>query len=162
MKYAFVFLSVIFFINPGLSPACAQESVSAASGEVTGSGGNISYSIGQVFFHTFSGNSLSITEGVQQPYEISVVTGIFEAKEIKLSANVYPNPTIDQLTLQIKDIEISNLSFRIYDINGRLLLSEKINGNETIIYMSDYMSSIYFIKVYQGNSELKIFKIVKQ
>jgi hypothetical protein len=34
-------------------------------------------------------------------YEISVVTGIDEAKGINLSVTAYPNPTTDYLTLEV-------------------------------------------------------------
>src|SRR6056297_4018314 len=100
-----------------LSTVSAQESVNATGGNALGSGGSASYSVGQVAYQTHTGTNGSVSEGVQQPFEISVVTGIEEAKGINLSVSAYPNPTTDYLTLRIDELEISNLSFQLYDMN---------------------------------------------
>ena len=73
----------------------AQEAVSAAGGNTFGSGGTASYTVGQVAYTTNSSASGTITQGVQQPYEILVATGVAEAKGISLECIVYPNPTND-------------------------------------------------------------------
>jgi hypothetical protein len=67
-----------------LSTVSAQESINATDGDVSGSGGSVSYSVGQVVYTTHTGTSGSVAEGVQQPYEISVVTGLEEAQSINL------------------------------------------------------------------------------
>jgi hypothetical protein len=144
-----------------LSTVSAQESVNATGGNASGSGGSASYSVGQVVYTTNTGTNGSVSQGVQQPYVISVVTGIEEAKVINLSVSAYPNPTTDYLTLSIGEFEISNLSYQLYDMNGKLLQSEKISGNQTSIVMSNLVPSSYFVKVIQGNKEVKTFKIIK-
>ena len=98
---------------------------------------------------------------MQQPFEISVVSGLEEAQSINLSVTAYPNPTTDYLTLRIDEFEISNLSFQLYDMNGKLLQNEKITGNQTSIVMSNLLPATYFVKVIQGNKEVKTFKIIK-
>jgi hypothetical protein len=144
-----------------LSTVSAQESVNATGGNASGSGGSVSYSVGQVVYTTNTGTSGSVAQGVQQPYEISVVTAIEEAKGINLSVSAYPNPTTDYLTLEVKDFELSNLHFQLYDMSGKLLQSEKITGNQTSIIMSNLVPAVYFVKVTQGNKEVKTFKIIK-
>ena len=57
-----------------------------------------------------TGTSGSVAQGVQQPFEISVVSGIEEAKVSKLSVSAYLNPTIDYFTLRIVEFDKSNLS----------------------------------------------------
>ena len=144
-----------------LSTVSAQESVNATGGNASGSGGSASYSVGQVVYTTNTGTNGSVAQGVQQPFEISVVTGLEEAKGINLSVTAYPNPTTDYLTLSIGEFEISNLSYQLYDMNGKLLQSEKITGNQTSIVMSNLVPATYFIKVIQNNKEVKTFKIIK-
>ena len=56
----------------------AQEAVASAGGESSGSGGSVSYTLGQTFYSTHDGTTASIAEGVQQAIEVSVVTGIIE------------------------------------------------------------------------------------
>jgi len=61
----------------------------------------------------------------------------------------------------VKEFELSNLHFQLYDINGKLLQNEKITGNQTSIVMSNLVPATYFVKVVQENKEVKTFKIIK-
>ena len=162
MRHKKLKLSVVLLLGLGLTGLQAQESVNATGGNGSGSGGSASYSVGQVVYTTNTGANGSVAQGVQQPYETSVVTGLEEAKGINLSVSVYPNPTSNYLKLSISKFEISNLSYHLYDINGKLLQSEKITGNQTSIVMSNLVPATYFVKVIQGNKEVKSFKIIKQ
>ena len=144
-----------------LSTVSAQESVNATGGNASGSGGSASYSVGQVVYTTNTGTNGSVAQGVQQAYEISVVSAIEEIKGINLTISAYPNPTTDYLTLSIGEFEISNLSYQLYDMNGKLLQNEKITSDQTSIVMSNLVPSSYFVKVIQGNKEVKTFKIIK-
>ena len=161
MRHKRLKLSAVIMLGLGLTGLQAQTSVNATGGNASGSGGSASYSVGQVVYTTNTGTSVSVAQGVQQLYEISVVTAIDEAKGINLSVTAYPNPTTDYLTLRIDEFEISNLSFKLYDMNGKLLQSEKITGNQTSIVMSNLVPANYFVKVNQGNKEVKTFRIIK-
>ena len=81
----------------------AQNNTVSAGADAEGSNGNISYSIGQVVYTSAIGTNVSINQGVQQPYDYDVITGI-ELAEIEL--NFYPNPTLGQFNLSIIDIRI--------------------------------------------------------
>jgi len=161
MRHKRLKLSAVLLLGLGLTGLQAQTSVNATDGDVSSSGGSVSYSVGQVVYTTHAGTSGSVAEGVQQPYEISVVTGLEETKGINLSVSAYPNPTTDYLTLEVKDVELLNLHFQLYDMNGKLLQNEKITGNQTSIVMSNLLPATYFVKVIQGNKEVKTFKIIK-
>ena len=161
MKHKRLKLSALLFLGLGLTGLQAQTSVNATGGDASGIGGSASYSIGQLAYTTNTGTNGSVSEGVQQAFEISVVTGIEEAKGINLSVSAYPNPTTDYLTLEVKDVELLNLHFQMYDMNGKLLQNEKITGNQTSIVMSNLVPATYFVKVIQGNKEVKTFKIIK-
>ena len=161
MRHKRLKLSAVLLLGLGLTGLQAQESVNATGGDASGSGGSVSYSVGQVAYQTHTRTSGSVAQGVQQPFEISVVTGIEEAKGINLSVSAYPNPTTDYLTLSISGFEISNLTYQLYDISGKLLQSEKITGNQTNIVMSNLVPANYFVKVIAGNQLIKEFKIIK-
>lgn len=158
--------TLLIFSFP-LSTVSAQESVIAAGGNASGSGGSTSYSVGQVVFTTNTGTNGSVAQGVQHPFEISVVTGLEEAKGINLTVSAYPNPATDYLTLEVKDFDLSNINFQLYDMQGKLLQNEKITGNQTSIVMSNLLPATYFVKVIvktQGiasQQEVKTFKVVK-
>ncbi len=163
MRHKKLKLSAILLLGLGLTSLQAQESVNATGGNASGSGGSASYSIGQLVYTTNTGiNGSSVAQGVQQPYEISVVTGLEETTGINLSVSAYPNPTTDYLTLSIDEFDISNLTFQLFDMNGKLLQNQNLTDTETKIDMSNFVPSTYFVKVISKNQLIKEFKIVKQ
>lgn len=163
MKFKKLQLGIVLLLGFGLSNLQAQENLNASGGEAIGSGGSSAYTIGQIVYQTYTGTSgNSLTEGVQQPYEISILTSIAEVKGISLSVLAYPNPTADYLIVEVKDFGLSNLSLQLYDMQGKLLQSEKITNNQTSVIMSNLVSATYFAKIVQGNQEVKTFKIIKK
>ena len=164
MRHKKLKLSAVLLLGLGLTGLQAQTSVNATGGNAAGSGGSASYSLGQVVYTTNIGANGSVAQGVQQPFEISVVTAIEEAKGINLSVTAYPNPTTDFLQLKVDastTLSIQSMSYQLYDMNGKLLQSEKITGNQTSIVMSNLVPANYFVKVIQANKEVKTFKIIK-
>jgi hypothetical protein len=139
----------------------AQETIPATGGGASGSGGTVSYSIGQTTWDTFSGANGTVAQGVQQPYEISVVTGLSEISNASFECTVFPNPTKRVLKLLVKSFDSKNLSFQLTDLNGVLIRENKIESNETEISMDNLVPAIYFLKISLDNKELKVFKIIK-
>lgn len=139
----------------------AQNTISATGGNATGSGGTVSYSVGQVTYNTYSGTNGTVAQGVQQPYEISVVTAIENTEGITLEYRVYPNPTSGLLRLIIKPFDQKNFRYTLHDINSILLQDKKIESEETEISMKNYTPAIYFLQVIKNNQEVKVFKIIK-
>ena len=156
-------LSAVLLLGLGLAGLQAQETIPTTGGIASGSGGSVSYSVGQVIYTTNTGTSGSVAQGVQQPYEISVVTGIEEAIgiNVSVSVSVYPNPVTEFLKLKVESYKVEDLSYQLYDMNGRLLENKKITGNETSITMSNHSPAIYFLKITEANKEVKTFKIIK-
>ncbi|HPE58560.1 MAG TPA: T9SS type A sorting domain-containing protein [Bacteroidales bacterium] len=162
MRRIRLLLSSILLFWIGLTGLQAQISVNATGGNASGSGGSASYSVGQVVYQTHTGTNGSVAEGVQQPYEISVVTAIEQTKTINLLVTAYPNPATDYLTLNISEFKLSGLSYQLFDMSGKLLFDEKITGSQTQIIMSQLVPASYLLVVKQGNIGLKTFKIVKK
>ena len=140
--------------------AQAQQTVPATGGDASGSGGSASYTVGQLVYTTNIGANNSLAQGVQQVYEISTL-GVDDLNEVQLEYLVYPNPTIDKLTLKIQNFNNDDLSYQIYDINGRILKMDKLMNNTTSISMMHLPSAIYFLRVISGQQPIKTFKIIK-
>jgi hypothetical protein len=138
-----------------------QQAVSTAGGDASGTGGTLSYSVGQVAYITNTENDGTITQGVQQPYEIMVISSIEDKYVISLELSVYPNPVSDYLILKAKDNTSFNLTYRLFDTNGKLLENKKLDGPETNILMDKLAPSIYYLKVSDNDKEVKTFKIIK-
>ena len=155
-------LSCFFMATVSAQLYNKQDVIPASGGDASGSGGSSSYSVGQVVYTTnTSVSNGSVAQGIQQPYEVSVVTAIVEAKDITLQFSAYPNPTYNYVNLKIENYDIINLIYNLYDINGKLIENKKIDGKETYINMLNLVPATYFIKVIQGDKEIKTFKVVK-
>jgi len=154
-------LVALFLFGFGLVTAQAQEAVIAAGGDASGSGGTVAYTVGQLVYTTHKGTTGSVAQGVQQAFEISVISGLKEVKGINLTISAYPNPTTDFLNLKVENYNNQNLSYQLLDMSGKLLETKKLEGEQTRIGMSNLAHATYFVKVIRNNNEVKTFKIIK-
>ena len=120
MKYLITPLFTFCVFGCGIS-LHAQNAIPATGGNANGAGGTSSYSIGQVFYTIETDTTGTIAHGVQQPFEIWIVTGIEEASVINLECSVFPNPTNNLLTLKIDNYNKEKLSYQLFDINGKYI-----------------------------------------
>jgi hypothetical protein len=161
MKYKsrLIITIALFIINYTTVPA--QGTVAASGGNFSGSKGSVSYTIGQVAFTTASSTNNSVTQGIQQSYDISVVTAIENTSDITMNWIVYPNPTRNSIKLSIGSGDFDKVHYRLFDINGRKILDNKIENEESEILMNNLVPSIYLLKVIRNEKEVKTFKIIK-
>lgn len=161
MKYNFLRVLLLALLGFGLTDLQAQESVPATGSNASSSSGSVSYTVGQLVFSHKTGAVGSMTEGVQQPYEVQVITGIEDGRDITLSFTVYPNPTTDYLMLRAENMDLSTLHYQLYNLNGQLLKDQAMSGNESSVSMWKYASAIYYLKVLDHEDVVKTFKIIK-
>jgi len=154
-------LTMLLILGLGFTALQAQESMSATGGNASGTGGSVSFTIGQVVYTTNSGAGGSVAQGVQQPYEISVVTGLEAAKDITLVYSVFPNPTVDILNLKVENYDKSHLSYQLFNLDGKLLEYKEITDVVTAIKMSAYPMASYYLKIFDNKIVVKTFKIIK-
>ena len=138
--------------------SAAQSSINAAGGDFISEDATLSYSIGQIFYETDI-----LNEGVQLPYNILEMVGIDEVKNIFLNMLAFPNPTQDFLELRIETdgFDFQNVLYQISDVNGCLLISDKIQDFQTVISMEKLSKGVYLLEVKTKDNVLKTFKVVK-
>ncbi|PKP02730.1 MAG: hypothetical protein CVU11_10780 [Bacteroidetes bacterium HGW-Bacteroidetes-6] len=155
-SYLFAITSLLLLFSTTMA---AQETIPAAGGDASGSSGTANYSVGQVFYNTNTDPATgSEAQGVQQPYEISEITGLWESITECSKISVYPNPVTDFITLEIENFEKTD--YGLYDMNGKLILSQKCESNETFIVMENLPSATYILVVSDSN-QTKTFQIIK-
>jgi hypothetical protein len=160
MKHKKNMLRAVFLLL-GLGGLHAQESLIPAGGETTGTGGSASYSLGQIVYSTHTGNDKSVTQGVQQPYEIYNISDNDENDEtISITYSAYPNPTTDILNLQVQNTSEA-LSYQLYDSHGKVVASNTIATTTTAINTSNLPNATYFMEILMGDREVTKFKIIK-
>jgi len=139
-----------------------QTTIPSAGGNASGSGGSVSFSVGQITIQTISGTTGTVAQGVQQPYEISIVTAIENTEGITLEYKVYPNPARELINLIIRPMDQEKFKYQLFDLNGMLLQDRKVESEETEISLGDLSPSVYFLKISKNSLEVKIFKIIKK
>ena len=140
----------------------AQNSVNTGGGKTNGIGGSVSYSIGQVFTQSVTDTSGKVNQGVQQPIEIFINTGI-DNKTIQLvNANVFPNPTQHTLVLEINEKNLSTYSYILQDLSGKVIETKAITSDKTELQVAYLKSATYLVNILKGETILKSFKVVKQ
>jgi hypothetical protein len=157
LKKTFLFLIVLLATQFVYS----QEVISASAGLATGSLGSGSYTVGQVFYTTHTAATGSVSQGVQQPFEIQTLSNP-ALTTVNLTAVTYPNPTKDFIILKITDSALHNLRYTLFDVNGKTIASGLITESSTQIQLKYLAIGAYILKVSQQNESLKTFKILKQ
>ncbi|TRX58867.1 T9SS type A sorting domain-containing protein [Fulvivirga sp. M361] len=139
----------------------AQNTIISMGSEMAGTGGAVSYSIGQLITTDYSSEKGSLNHGIQQPFILTVVAGIEnETIQLDLEVSAFPNPTIDFLTIKAKNLS-GKTEAMLFDINGRLLKNRLIKHQETLINMTGMVDAVYLLKILDDSGHLKTFRIVK-
>ena len=137
----------------------AQSSTVATGGNASGSGGSVSFSVGQTSFMTLSGTDGTLTEGVQQPYEISDVTSV-EAPAFDAKLEVFPNPASNFIQLSTSETDKS-FQYVLLSESGRVIEKSFTSGQNTQIDLSSLPAGVYFLNVNRDNTTVKTFQIIK-
>jgi hypothetical protein len=126
--------------------------VSNAQGfDFSASGLLISSSIGEPTITTINSGESIITQGFLQPE-------IIPCNDAAIS--YYPNPTKDDLTVEINGCETEIESMQLIDIWGRVLTTLTPTKNNSV-YLGDISPGVYFIRVFLTNTESQTIKIAK-
>lgn len=105
------------------------------------------------FNNTFNGDS------VVAPFCLGNATGINENELIDLL--IYPNPTQNNITINVGNNQLTNASIEVIDMTGRSLRTQKISNQYNQVNLSELSKGIYFI-LFHNNLGSKVFKVVKE
>ncbi len=161
MKQKELFNVLLFFLCLGTTTLLSQSNITASGGDGSGSGGTISYSVGQIDYIEAVGSGGSANLGVQQPYEIFVL-GTDEFPNIVVEISTFPNPTTSNITIQLDSQNFEEPNYRLFDLYGRLLDSQSIKQDFTMVSMEHLSTAVYYLHICDKNNSLKSFKIIKK
>jgi hypothetical protein len=84
-------------------------------------------------------------------------------KYLQIVLIVFPNPTMENLTLEISDYNNEKLSYQLFDMQGKQIINRQIAAQQTQINMNSLQSATYLINVLnQDNKLIQTFKIIKK
>ena len=84
-----------------------------------------------------------------------------EAEGINLVVSAFPNPVTDFLILRVDRYDPKDLSYQLFDINGRMVMIGRIIGEETFIDMTGQTRALYLLNLMDNNESIKVFRIIK-
>lgn len=154
-KYFFL---IAFFAASTI--AQAQESVNSSGGVDAGFGGTVSFSVGQMVYTTDSKEAGSVVQGIQRPYRIT--TTDIKIVDNTLSFKAYPNPSSEDLFLEINEFRNEKLKYHLYDMQGKLIMNNPIEIPKTQINMRDLAVGSYVIHITTAtNQPIQTIQIIK-
>jgi len=134
-----------------------QNSINTTGGNINSNEINLSYSVGQLKINTIGSNSstlsLDFIQGVQYAFSIYDCSRL---ASIELS--VYPNPS--SKIVYIKTIDEPKLKLTIFDIAGRLIYEQSLEGSTTVD-VENYSNGTYIFAFYGFCGLIKSFKVLK-
>ena len=147
----------------GITATFAQSAIVPVGGDAQSNNGSVSYTVGQSAIQTNGSESVSVAEGVQQPYEIMIV-GTDDFPQIVLNAKIYPNPTENIAQLELNGFEIPVDGFRatLFDGNGKMLQSIVVTDDVTPFEIGHYATGTYYLELRDGKRVLKTFKVIRK
>lgn len=153
----YLLLSLLFWVfNFSLK---AQERTLSSGGEASGSSGNVSYSIGLVDYSHMDGSQNSVTEGLQQPYELFSL-GI--ENDPSTEFQVYPNPFQDLLIIKQTTLEGVDILGQIFDATGQLVWEGTLNHTNTTIDLKTLAPASYHLQLTPSGLTTRTYQLIKQ
>jgi hypothetical protein len=90
-----------------------------------------------------------------------VVDGYFESPgNATLEYTLYPNPTPSELFIQFERVRPDNLSYRIMDVLGRVIVQRELVNNQ--VSLEKLSKGIYLFELFENNQSQGTKKFIKQ
>jgi hypothetical protein len=156
--YNFSFLIVSFLLASNFIHA--QESVNSIGGVDAGTGGTVSFSVGQMVYTTDSKEAGAMVQGIQRPHKLTTT----EIKKLDNSIlfKAYPNPSSDDLFLEMNAFRNEKLNYQLYDMQGKLIMTNPIEIPKTQINMRGLAVGAYVIHIYNTNNQpIQTIQVIK-
>ena len=148
-----IFLFATFF---AAFSASAQEVISSQGETYSNANGSIDFTVGEVIINTGSNGTNDLTQGFHQTNWNFLGVEDFAPD---YQATIFPNPTQD--VLNIKTSVYENVTYTLYDAQGKLVLQNILSAEQTPIQVSQLAPGSYTLTLNNQTQNLKTFKLVK-
>ncbi len=135
----------------------AQEVVATQGGSYSSSSANIDFTIGEVIIDTGTDGTNDLTQGFHQTNWNFL--GV-EDHAPNYEAIIFPNPTEDVLNIRTSAFE--NVTYTLYDAQGKLVMQNILSAEQTPIQVSQLAPGSYSLTLNNETQNLKTFKLIKQ
>ncbi|MEY3237371.1 MAG: hypothetical protein RI883_1472 [Bacteroidota bacterium] len=150
-KKTLVFVSLLSTLS-----LSAQEVISSQGETYSNTNGSIDFTVGEVVINTGTNGTNDLTQGFHQTNWNFL--GV-ENHVANYEAIIFPNPTED--ILNIKTSKFENVTYTLYDAQGKLVLQDKISSELTALQVGHLAPGSYSLTLNNDTLNLKTFKLVK-
>jgi hypothetical protein len=153
--------TIVMFSLLYATTVSAQEVVSTQGDSYSNANGSIYFTVGEAIINTGTDGSNDLTQGFHQTNWNFL--GV-EDNAPNYEASVFPNPTAD--VLNIKTSTFENVTYTLYDAQGKLVLQSTLDGEVTPVKVNHLTPGAYSLQLTfeegsKSNSKSKTFKLIK-
>jgi hypothetical protein len=149
------YILVLFTLVTTLS-VTAQEVVSTRGGSYSNTSGSIDFTIGEVIISTGTDGANDLTQGFHQTNWNFLGVEDFAPN---YEAIIFPNPTQDVLKIRTSTFE--NVTYTLYDAQGKRVMQDILSARETPLQVSQLVPGTYSMTLKNKKEKLKTFKLIK-
>lgn len=78
------------------------------------------------------------------------ITSVHEWEEVSDLMTIYPNPATEYTEVRLNE-NLHGADFKLYDVHGKIIHSQKVNGTNVTLSRNTLPSGIYFIRITDGD-----------
>lgn len=139
------------------SQSLSRQVVASGGAFESSSNMTLSYTVGEPVIETFSQSSLILTQGFQQT-NLDPTVGIEEQEATNLKIIAYPNPTSNQVILELEASNEQEVSAQVFDFQGKMIESPverqaSQEGRKFQIDLTGYAPGTYMLSLVNSQGE---------
>ena len=162
MKKALLILASLGLMLSFLSAQTLSRQVIGATGSANE---QLSSTTGETVVTTAVSGSFILTQGFHQPENATV--GIRKPVEVVVNYNLYPNPALEQITLELSSARPLDLRLQVIDMRGRMALPAmplRVDGSaQKQLDVSTLATGAYALQIMTaGNEPVKTLTFEKR
>ena len=146
---------VLFSLLASLAVS-AQEVVATQGDSYSNASASIDFTIGEVIIATETDGTNDLTQGFHQTNWNFLGVEDFAPN---YEAIIFPNPTQD--VLNIKTSSFENVTYTLYDAQGKLVMQNILSAEQTPIQVGQLAPGSYSLTLNNETQNLKTFKLIK-
>ena len=137
----------------------AQQSPVSGGADVKSNAGSVSFSVGQVFDASQTGNGGSLNQGNQQP-QFLISTSISNMPN-QVAYKIFPNPAVDYINIEVTGLTNFDFTYQLLDVNGQVIASGVFASSTFKYSLAGLSSSTYYLRITNNTQNFQVFKISK-
>lgn len=149
------FLGVLAIVSIA---ATAQSGMVAAGGVADGDAGSATFSIGQIDYGFQQSSTFSVSEGLQQSFEIIPLAS---AQPQHVRMTLYPNPTTSGVRLYLPSGTAGGYSYEVFNGGGQRVGQGKFAVSDGVIPLQAFTPGVYLLRIVLSDGREQTFKIIK-